>query len=110
MTPPTGPVTIVRDGQLIHGVWTAGTIRHADGSLLVANVQRSAEGTLWVRGHVTENDPTGRALLTVAALKPAVIDLSENSRRFIDNEISATEFHRNVDLWDEALARGEDVW
>lgn len=123
MNPRTrDPITLAHGIVLVHGYWYdwgphGGTNqRYSVTSFVepemeadVADVRLDQEGTRWVRGHVTENDPAGRALLTVAALKPAVIDLRENSRRFVDNEISATEFQRNVDLWDEALARGEDV-
>jgi len=61
-------VTIVYGGALVHGTWKAGTIRASDGALLRANVERKLEGVVWCRGHVTERDEAGKALLATAAM------------------------------------------
>lgn len=107
------PVSFLNGALIVHG-WWVGAMRPPEaqyGSLFMpaigtgsaryyiragnlgdrtpgAVVDLDEEGTVWVRGHVSENDEVGRALLTVCALR-----VKETF----------------VALWDAALARGEDV-
>lgn len=80
------PVTVLVDGLLVHSHWTGQSkstrsfggnsedlfvIRRCGiaGMMHDSWIALSDEGKTWVRGHVTEKDSAGAALLTVHALK-----------------------------------------
>lgn len=123
MKPPRigDPVTLAHGTVLVHGYWydygPSVKERRYEIQRFVettmgdddVDVRLDQEGIRWVRGHVTENDPAGRALLTTTTLTVQAPDLRENDRSFINGEIDEATWCRNVDLWDAALARGEDV-
>lgn len=113
------PCTLAHGTVLVHGYWFdwGPSIKESRRYEIRAFVETTMgndttdvcldQGIRWVRGHVTENDPAGRALLTITTLTTP--DLRENDRSFINGEIDEATWRRNVDLWDAALARGEDV-
>lgn len=68
---PTGPVTILKHGRVLLGTWRGGTVRHHTTHILIqANVQRSDEGTTWIRGHHDRRSAEVKALLAAYALRP----------------------------------------
>src|SRR5262245_33427899 len=82
------PVTVLSEGLLVHGrAVLAPTARYAflvertgvAGIVTVGIFALNDEGGTWVRGHVTERDPLGAALLSAGALaaKPKALSLRE---------------------------------
>jgi len=72
------PVTVLVGGLLVHArargrgvLGVHGTVRHGVAGLVpVQDISLADEGSVWCRGHVSEHDKLGAALLVAGSLVP----------------------------------------
>lgn len=76
------PVTVLVGTLLVHGrvrgrevLGVYGTVRHGVAGIVpLADIRLVDEGSVWCRGHVSEKDKSGAALLVADALVPKQTD------------------------------------